>query len=191
MEKQQIIDKLIEFRSVHESAIAACDKIIEEVLPWTPREYGFADSWIFDEKAGTEGHLIKPGDSLHIVFGTEHTIPGTELFGVPETAQLRRGVERLFRGEHLIVDDESAKHFDVSQVFFGNRACWGMGMRAAIPATRFTEASLPWPELNCEAIEPGVMISVYVTNKTTEPQLFRAKIVGKELILPWAQTANA
>lgn len=189
MESQQIIEKLVEFRSIHESVIEACDKIIEEVLPWTPREYGFADSKLLNEKPGAKGHLIEPGAAVYIAFGVEHAIPGTELFGVPSTVQLRYGVEHSFRGSHLIIDDESAKHFDVNQVFFGNRASWGMG--AVVPAARFTELSLPWPELNSEAIGPGVMISVDVVNKTTEPQLFRAKIVGKELILPWAQTANA
>lgn len=178
METKQVVEKLIEFRNIHQAAIDTASKLIEDMIPWTPKEFSWKDSRDAGESA-SEGILVKAGERAVLLFGCLHTIPGTEVLDIPETAQKRFGVENTFRLKHLLVDEEIASNFAIENLFIGNLAAWTIGSR--VPATKFTKPI----DLKQQPAQPGLTMSLSVVNTSDQPQLFRAKLVGEELILPW------
>ena len=199
METKQIVEKLIEFRNIHQVAIDTATSLLEEVLPWTPKEFTFKDavvgglpspshtqlSDLEHLRAKAEGFLVEPRATLGITFGDLHVIPDTVIFDIPETAQVRFGVQNTFRLRYLLIDEEVASNFDVAQLLIGVHCAWRIN--SLIPAIKFTKPI----DLKVEAVQPGISASLTVINNTDKPQWFRAKLVGEELILPWTESANA
>lgn len=194
METKQIVEKLIEFRSIHQVAIDTASKLLEEVIPWTPKEFTFKDAIVGGlpssctqlrdlepQRAKEEGFLALPGETLGITFGDLHVVPDTEVLGIPETALTRFGLQNAFRPKHLLVDETVASNFCILHLFVGNRAAWRVN--GSIPAAKFIKPI----DLKLEAAQPGLALSLTFANTTDKAQWFRAKIVGEELILPWKQ----
>ena len=163
---ERAIHLLADFR---DTMTAFINKTIDEIAPFQPREY--------------EVDVELPPDLSSVTFGVEFKVPDTEIFGLPETAQMVFGVERDFTLDHLLINDEDAVHFVVRHVFAGGaQAVWRTD--AEISASKFAASVTSPILLNTKPQVRGLSIAVVVVNKTAEPKRFRAKIIGRERIVP-------
>jgi hypothetical protein len=123
--------------------------------------------------------MLDPGAGLYVEYGVDIVVPGTAFPGLPETSQTLFGLEHKFELRHLIVDDECASAFDITQVFLGQKSSWRFGV--SVPASKFA-ASVKEKLVFGTVCAEGLTINVQVQNKTDKPQRFRAKLVGTDHI---------
>lgn len=163
-EQQDLVEKIIAFRNIQRAQLKIFDELIEEVIPWTPREYSVE-------------HEVGPGARVGTSFGSEWIVPGTMMFDLPETVQKEFGISHPFRVQHLLVDDKIAGHFDIHAITVGASYLWNVN--ATIPATKFSAALDQKIDLK-SFITPGLTLGVVITNKSAEKQTFRARVTGTE-----------
>jgi hypothetical protein len=97
--------------------------------------------------------------------------------GHPETAlTIESGVQKPFKLLHIVVDPECAAHFVIHHCWIGTKAAWKINGNG-VPASLFTATD---PTLDCPTAQPHVFISLSVDNKSSEPQRFRATLLGEE-----------
>ena len=118
---------------------------------------------------------VQPDEQFSYIFGVSF-VTDAGIQGLPETEVRAFGIDRSFLFESLIVDNDCASHFEISNIFVGAQAMWHT--LKAVPATRFS-ASSSRILFKCIA-QKNVAINALVKNISKTPQVFRAKIVGKE-----------
>jgi hypothetical protein len=163
------LERLVALRAAHRNEI---DAIIDEIRPWQTREYGW------DTAHGTHKDIaIQPGESVAFEFGAITVVPGTEVVGLPESTQTTFGVDKFFHMQGLVIDEDVAPHFNVGALTGGARLAWRASM--PVPAIRFASSATPAVKLDVPVNE-RCTIALTVTNISDKPQMFRAKIIGRE-----------
>ena len=133
------------------------------------------------EAAYTPDFLAPPGDSTFL-FGVEMRRAMERVRNIPETDIVAFGVESAFTFKRLLVDADDAPHFDVVCVWLGETYVhWPPSV--VIPATRFVADDASAPEF-LDTAPQYTSIMVVVRNKSGAPQRFRARVVGREKMLP-------
>lgn len=83
--------------------------------------------------------------------------------------------QTLFRGERLVVPSAIAEDFVLNDIIVGKDS-----QKVApdpLPAEVFTEVGVD-VNLNLDTAQPGVIITLNVTNIDTDPHRFRAALIG-------------
>ena len=123
---------------------------------------------------------IPPGEERECCFGVDFVYDkGHE--GLPETVIRRFGIERPFLFGALLIDDECAQHFAVAAIYVGVTGLWWA--ESEVPGFRFAESTNPRVVFKKPA-QMGQVVIAKVKNTSAEPQVFKAKIVGKEPVDP-------
>lgn len=123
--------------------------------------------------------IVDPGDVRTYCFGVDFDVPGSGVAGIPETVQRSFGMERWFKVNRIVVDDDIASNFALTGVFLGSMSLWHPGLK--VPAARFAASAPPIPAFDCRSISPGLVVVVNVENTSKVPSTFHMKIVGDEL----------
>jgi len=153
-------------------------------LLWTKRSYESRSEMWRESVKGDEMHatmepvmVVPAGGHATVTFGADYKVPGTEVFGLPETIQTRFGIEHDFHVESLSINDEDAPHFTIGPMFLGQRSAWRFDVE--LPASKFAASASPVLKLN-QDIGGGLVISLTVRNISDVARPFRAKILGRE-----------
>lgn len=171
------------------------DGVIEGAMQlwWHPRTYDSQlssiqytllpvdeKSWAAQQKEFAEmmaAQTVPAKTSAYVIFGEEAIIHGTAFPGLPGTeAKYAPALVRDFEWHHLEIEDAVAPNFDVLHISVNGELLWSHDV--AVPASKFA-ASAPTVVLNRFAVKRGI-IQLFVNNTTDQPQVFRAKVVGRE-----------
>lgn len=154
-----------------------------------PREFGcrkcdsmeyvtLADGTL--KRCGDADDLVPPGATRNYRFGADYEVKRS-VYSPYITATVF-ALERPFLLHSLIVDDETAEHFEVTNLFLGAESQWHPDH--PVPAKRFAAAVENLIVFN-KTVPDGNeyqhrIITVQVRNTSSEKRAFNAKVTGLE-----------
>lgn len=121
----------------------------------------------------------RPSDFLRPASAREHVIGfGPTLVTAKSTAIFQAQPQVVFRGTRLIIPSSLAENFVINDIRVGRDS--QKISAASIPATAFSELAVG-VHLGLDTATPGILITLSVTNTSSEDQTFSGALIGTTL----------
>ena len=121
----------------------------------------------------------RPSDFLGPASAREHVIGfGPTLVTAKSTAIFQAQPQVVFRGTRLIIPSSLAENFVINDIRVGRDS--QKISAASIPATAFSELAVG-VHLGLDTATPGILITLSVTNTSSEDQTFSGALIGTTL----------
>ena len=185
MSTDSIATELHAIRQILETHIKPVQKQKQTLSPFED-----LDNYEVSDREYVLEEIIPPSSgTVNLVVGIKTVLPGTGLRGVPGSGVEVLGVEHDFHLIGFTIAHDHVRFFNISGCFVGNLPGWETS--EIFPASAFDDSKplvllsdpvVPYKDFSPLIAIRGRVITLQVTNTTTEPQPIRVRFIGKEAV---------